>query len=495
MRGLGDPRRPATFALLVVLAFVVARFLGVAAHEVLGHGVFALLAGGAFYGVYVSPVTGFALVFLPIGAHDALRVLTALAGILVDIALGAVLFAAYRRIHTFTAGLFALVLLQVLLVYSFAYLGLDAVSLAGGDPAQALQFIDAPHLRAAMVLVGLAWTVAIGAILTREAVRLVAPSLGFRRQLAYALLFWLAPLPIAAVPNAVLALFAPIALLTFAVLLVVIVLALFAAGLRLSRAAVPPPDRPAGRLVPLAAAFLLVVPAWAAFGWTGETAEHLLFAEPPLAAERTWANPFLVNALVTLNADGVVTFQFRFKGVPELGSPLERKAFATFEDRADFALWSAHARFLAIVMTNATLWNVTSATIDPARTAWFSGDDYANSRVVELALERPGDDRLFLQRTQVTDANGTRTFLNLTVLNPFGPRAPIPCKVCFLDEVVLAWPANGTGPYSFVEVTWQGGAPELAMFDAPATGQTLARFRAYASADAPLSYSLLLEVV
>ncbi len=494
MRGLGDPRRPATFALLVVLAFVVARFLGVAAHEVLGHGVFTLLSGGTFYGVYVSPVTGFALVFLPIGAHDALRVLVALAGILVDVALGAVLFAAYRTTHTFIARLFALVLLQVLLVYSFAYLGLDALGLTGGDSAQVLQFVNAPHLRASFVVVGLVWTIAVGALLTREAVRLVAPSLGVRRQLAYALLFWLAPLPIAAVPNAVVALFAPIALLTFAALLLVIVLALFAAGLRLPRADVPPLDRPAGRVVPLAVAFLLVVPAWAAFGWTGETAEHLLFAEPPLAAERTWANPFAVNVLVTLTTDRVVTFEFRFKGVPELGSSLERKAFATFEDRADLALWSAHARFLAIVMTNGTLWNVTSSGIDSTRTAWFSGQDYANPRVVDLALERPGDDRLFLQRTQVTDLNGTRTFLNLTLFNPFGPRAPIPCKVCFLDEVVLAWPANGTGPYSFINVTWRGGAPELAMFDAPA-GQTLARFRAYAAADAPLSYSLLLEVV
>src|SRR3972149_8910030 len=67
MRGHRDPREPATFAILVLAGFVVARFLAVALHEVVGHGLTTLALGGAFYGVYISPGAGVADVLVPPG--------------------------------------------------------------------------------------------------------------------------------------------------------------------------------------------------------------------------------------------------------------------------------------------------------------------------------------------------------------------------------------------------------------------------------------------
>jgi len=43
------------FVVMTILYIVVARFLAVLSHEVLGHGLVSELIGGEFYAVYVSP--------------------------------------------------------------------------------------------------------------------------------------------------------------------------------------------------------------------------------------------------------------------------------------------------------------------------------------------------------------------------------------------------------------------------------------------------------
>src|SRR3989442_13630033 len=62
-----DLRRPWPFALFVVLAHVLSRFIGVAVHELLGHATAAVLLGGSAYGVYISPGSGITYVYLPEG--------------------------------------------------------------------------------------------------------------------------------------------------------------------------------------------------------------------------------------------------------------------------------------------------------------------------------------------------------------------------------------------------------------------------------------------
>src|SRR3990170_4789821 len=161
---LGDPRQPAPFALAVLVGFVVARFVGVAAHEVLGHGLFALALGGSFYGAYVSPGTGFAFVFLPLDAPGALDATVALAGILIEILFGVGVLLAYPRVRT------------------FLYLALGALDATAGDAAHAAASLEAPHAVAAFVVVGLLWAIAAAYGISREVVRLTAPLWPTRRQ-------------------------------------------------------------------------------------------------------------------------------------------------------------------------------------------------------------------------------------------------------------------------------------------------------------------------
>jgi hypothetical protein len=476
------------FALLALAAFLVSRWLGVGLHEVLGHGLFASLTGGSFYGVYISPASGFALVHLPRVTPDALRVLVVLAGILVEILVGVLLFRGYPRARTFVGRLFVLALLEILLVYSFAYLGLGVFGATGGDPAEVVRIIGAPHLGFALLAVGVLWAVAVGYAISVEVLRLVAPALSLRRQLAYVMLFWTVPLPVAAIPNALSAVLAPVSLITYVLLLVMIGSALFFGGFRLSKDAqeLPPLERPSGRWTPLAIAAVLVLPAWFAFGITSESAEHLLIGEPPLGAEREFANLQAVNVRVVLTATQDVELEFRMKGVPDLRSPLERRAFATFEDRADFTFWSPEAGLLARTMMNATLWNVSGERIDSSGTVWFDGGERPNPRLVTLQLARPEDEDDFLNVTQV----GNRTFLTLTVRDPFR-NLPLGCPGCFLDEFNITWPAAGPGgSYVLVGVTAQGGNSE----ELVDPGLRFARYRARAYEESPGLWQLVLEV-
>lgn len=83
-----DLRRPGPFALFVLVAHVLCRFLGVAVHEVLGHTVVAFAEGGSAYGLYISPGSGFTYVFLPSTLPVAGVVAMQGAGIAVECLLG-----------------------------------------------------------------------------------------------------------------------------------------------------------------------------------------------------------------------------------------------------------------------------------------------------------------------------------------------------------------------------------------------------------------------
>ncbi len=113
-------------------------------------------------------------------------------------------------------------------------------------------------------------------------------------------------------------------------------------------------------------------------------------------------------------------------------------------------------------------------------------------RVVVLGIARP-EDKPFLTRLTV---NGTRTFLTLTVYDPYrADRLPFPCDGCYVDEVNLTWPSGSPAPYGFVSATGIGGSPDaLVGFDA-ATGRDFARFRNLTVGDAPTTYVLVLEVL
>jgi hypothetical protein len=138
-------------------------------------------------------------------------------------------------------------------------------------------------------------------------------------------------------------------------------------------------------------------------------------------------------------------------------------------------------------MMNATFWNATAQEIDRAESLWFDGGERANPRLLTFELERPQDEPRFLNVTQ----SGGRTFLTLTVLEPFR-NLPVECPGCFLDELNLTWPAAGPGgSFVFVGVTVQGGSPD-ALVD---PGLRFARYRSRTFEETPDLWRLVLEIV
>lgn len=488
-----DPREPAPFALAVLLGFVVARFVGVAAHEFLGHGLFALAFGGSFYGAYVSPGSGFAFVFLPLGTPDVLDASLSLAGIFVELLFGVGVLFAYPRVRTFLGRLFALLLLEVLLVYSSVYLALGAIDATAGDAAHAAATLEAPHLVASFVVVGLLWAVAAAYWISLEVVRLTAPFASARRQFLYLGLFWFAPIA-AVLPSLGFAVTVSAALLLYFALFLSVGGAVFVLSAYLASRLGPPPvaeERRPGRWAVLGIAFALVLVAWLGpFGPTEGTAHGVLFAEPPLEAEATFVGQTAVDVRVTLTRDLAVVLEFRFKGIPEFRRPLEARAWATFEDRAYFPYWVEFAQGLAAQITNVTrvAWNATDAQVDGSGTVWVQGEELANPRVVVLeanATYRP----LF---TNETDAGG-RTFVTLAVFDPYRS-GRVPCEGCFVDEFVVAWPgALGAPAYTLVNRTATGGRAEPLVTYDDAEDAYAARYRNLASEDAHAVYTVILE--
>src|SRR2546426_1870685 len=478
-----DPRAPAPFLALVVLTFVAARFVGVAVHEVLGHGLFAVALGGSFYGVYMSPVTGFAMLYLPVARPAADHAAIALAGIFADLVAGILVFRFYPRIRTFLGRLSALALLESFLVYTFAYVATGAWAMEGGDPGQAVVILGAPHLTAAFTVVGTLWAAAVGFAISREVLVLVGPEPAPYRQIGYLVLFWFGPLPLGALPNV--ASLASASTVMYLLLLGIVAGAVVLAARHLARGAgLPALARPVGRFAPVAVAFLLVLPTWAFFGPTGGTATNLLIADPPLEAEHLY--PAALNVRANLSLGGNVLLEFRTKIVPDPGlSPLERRAIATYDDRADLPYWSAFSAYLAVGMFTAIRWNVTAASIDPAGTVW-SGTTLPKPRVIDLAVASPGD----VPRLTNVTVRGNRTFVTLTVHDPFrANRLPDACDTCFLDEVNLSW-APG---YLYQGWTTSFGIPVvLRGFDAT-TGTNFVRFRNTVADGAPAFYQIVLE--
>jgi len=485
VKALRDPREPAAFSLVVLIGFVVAKFIAVAVHEVMGHGVFTDALGGVFYGVYISPGSGFTLLFLPATTPPIASVLVDLAGITVDLLLGVAVFVAYPRVRSFVGRLFALLLLQSLFVYSLAYLALGTIESTGGDSYQAVQDLGAPFLPSAFLAVGILWALGSAYVISRELVVLTSADARFARQLTYLGLFWFVPLASGYVPAIA---FGPGSAILYFLLFAAVGAISFAAGwllaLRIPDAGASPKARALGRVIPLAVAFAVVLPIWlGGFGLSDSAAHGILVREAPLEAEGTLSDSQVINVEVDLAADGNVTLEFRMRGVPPATSPLEDAVWNSFNDRADFPSWIAQSRCYARWMFNVTAWDARSASIDANGTIWSGAATVGQPRVVRMGVSNPVDEA----NLTTVSVNGTRAFLTIAPIDSLRYYPTAPCGLGFFDEMNLTWASSR---FRLSSLQTQGGAPA-----SPLIGGNFVRFRNPGPAeDAPTKYRLVLEV-
>ena len=431
-----DLRRPWPFALFVLVAHVLTRFLGVSAHEVLGHTASAFALGGSAYGLYVSPGSGFTYVYLPDTLATAGVIAMQSAGIVVEVVLGLLIWWRTRDHPSFAWRAFGLVAASVFIVYSLVYLAAGAFDFFPGDTWAILTVLQDPGLAYGFLVVGGAWTLLAGTFLSLDVVRLfqdMGPDL--RRDSMMLILFWIVPAPLGFLPG-----FAASNLLegSFLAYLVVFVLVMVAvAALLLYADALPKPALRPSRGVswrPVVAAalpFLLIVPVWlGVFGVSADTAKGVVLETPPLEVESAWLGPLAVNLEVLVHRDFNVTLTWRFRGTFSPRSPLEAEIASSFQDRMNHELYNTLAATYVAHAMNESAWIVTESDVRPSETVWSEGQLYDAARVVVL-VPSEHNRRVYVQG--IEDATTV-----LTIHDPLKYR-PVAGSEGWLDSLKVVW--------------------------------------------------------
>ena len=431
-----DLRRPWPFALFVLLAHTLSRFLAVSAHEFLGHGTAALLLGGSPYGAYVSPGSGITYVYLPPTLPAAGTVAMLGAGIGVEVVIGVALWWYTRRSAAFAIRAFGLVAATVFVVYAFVYMAAGAFDFFPGDTGAIVSVLQDPPLAYGFAAVGTLWTFLVSVLLSFDVVRLFGgPSRDLKRELMMLILFWLVPAPLAFLPG-----FSayntlgpsPIVYVgTFAlVLTAVAALLVYTDLLPSARVPVTAPGVSWRSIAAAAIPLLIIVPVWAVgFGVTQDTATGVLLETPPVQAEQAWVGELAVNLEVVVHPDLNVSLYWRYHGTFTPTSPLEARITASYRDRMDRDFYNLLALTTVGNAMNESNWRVVESDIHPNETVWARGASYPDARVVRLgpsAFNRFG----FLVRT---GNNATLTVHDPFKFQPVGPPGG------WLDALKISW--------------------------------------------------------
>lgn len=429
------------FAPLIMAGYIITRFLGVALHEIVGHGLASSFLGGSFYAVFVSPSAGFSYIFMPQGTSALADAAVNLAGIAVEIAVGVLLLFLYRRIHDPLSRLITLLFLQVLLFQAFMYMAIGSFPETGGDTSQVVQEFDSNALQAAFVIVGIALGALVAYILTRELLRLLAPNLDPRKWLLVVSVFWLFPILVDIALEGVSGI-PPWPFFVIAVAVAAVAGYIIGVKYRQYIAELPPtPLRPLGvakrDLMVFGIAFVVISVTWlVAFGPSTTSAHGVLLVEPPIQSELQWLGTFAIDLHARITRTGNpsdplnMSVEFMFRGIPNLESPLDRQIWGTFDDRAYFPFYEELALYLANSTFNSSGWHIEAEGIDGA--AWSQGQTYENARVISLSLNMSERQRLL----GVSGGNVT-----LIIHDPF-KYPPSAVSEGYIDEVIVGWGAG-----------------------------------------------------
>lgn len=346
------------FVVITILCFVVARFLAVISHEVLGHGLVSELIGGDFYAVYISPGPGFTSAFVPDATPASLHITYLMAGLIAEWILGIlILFFVYPRLRSFYHRLFTLLLLEVLLIHSFTYMALGSFLGQGGDSMRVIGFLPGMDVlwEIRFAITGIFFIVVFALVISKKALELLQEHFVLRSRrsaLRLLLLFWLPHLAVGLLAGVLgiglisddllnyLLLFTLITALAF-------VLASFLASTRLRPSLSGTGIERRGVFATLVA-FLLVISVWfLAFGATPSTAHGILLRDPPAEEEDRYTEFYAVNVHIIITQDFNVTAEVRLKAFGDINSPLEQAIWESFESRPDWDTYHLVSLFVA----------------------------------------------------------------------------------------------------------------------------------------------------
>ena len=200
-----------TLIALIMMLYVMALFLAVAVHELLGHGLVTLLFGGDVYAFYLSPGSGYVSFYLPKTVSISQAAFIYLAGIMVQIIIGILtLLFIFPKIKNFFLGLFTLLFTVAMLVLPSIYL-LLGYYYESGDTKYAVSLLQTQP--DAFIVVGLVLTGIFSILISIAALDFIGSFIDVsdeKVRIRILLMFWLPPILMSSISAATSWIFLPV---------------------------------------------------------------------------------------------------------------------------------------------------------------------------------------------------------------------------------------------------------------------------------------------
>jgi len=444
---LGSKEGQLTLVALIMMLYVIAIFLAVAIHEVMGHGLATIFFGGEFYALYLSPGSGYVSFYLPDSISTLEVALIYMAGIAVQIFIGLiVLFFVFPRIKNFLLGIFTLLFSVAMLVHPSLYLFLGYFY-QSGDTLYAVSMLQIqPDI---FVVAGLIMTGFFTLLISTAALQFIGSFLDVGDEKVrnkILLIFWLPPLLLSGVSALISAFFTPANEVSYTLANAAIILLFLGMAIYLVPIFVEPERTREYRMslknvFSVLFIFIILLGVWiGAFGVSQDSAHGILLHEPPVGVEQYYADYTIGNAEIFIFSNGTARVDIILRNQLENPSPLNEKIYHTFDNRPEWDRYILRSQNIVITMFDLQREvgeNLTFTTDYGTARALGVEDEWGRKCTTYLALAQMGTRQSAVPTNQddifQPTWNTEGADISISFKDPWKNRGG------FLDEVRISW--------------------------------------------------------
>lgn len=346
-----------TFVALIMMLYVIAIFLAVAIHEVLGHGVVTIIFGGEFYAVYISPGSGFISFYLPDSITNIQVGIIYMAGIAVQIVVGLIVFLfIFPKIKNFMLGLFTLMFSVAMLVHPSLYLFLGYFYQNGDTKYAAAILGIQPDI---FVVAGIIMTGVFTLLVSIAALNFIGGFLDVGDEKVrnkILLMFWLPPILLSGISAIISASFIPVDDIAYTLTNAAVILLFLGMSIYLVPIFVEPEKTRNYRvslksIMSVMFVFMIILSVWiGAFGVSQESAHGILLHDPPIEVEQYYSDYSIGNVEIYAYHNGTAKVSIILRNQIADVSPLEEQIYHTFDQRPDWDRYIRRSKNMVISM-------------------------------------------------------------------------------------------------------------------------------------------------
>ena len=346
-----------SLAAVMMMIYLLAMFLAIAIHEILGHGLATVLLGGEFYAFYLSPGSGFISFYLPDTISTSQVAFIYMAGILVQFAIGlAVFFLVLPKVKSFLWGIFTLMFSVGMLVHPALYLFLGYFY-GSGDTRYAVSLLGVQP--DAFIVTGLILTGIFVLMVSMAAMNFIGKHVNvedeaMRKQIL--MIFWMPPIILSGVSAIASAFFLPADEVSYTIANATIMLLFMGIAIYLIPVFVEPERKAEYRvsaksILSVLIVFVMLLSVWVGvFGVSQSSAHGVLLYDPPVEVEQYYADYSIGNAEIMIFTNGTARVDIILRNQLRDPSPMEERIFHTFDERPYWEKYIQKSRNMVITM-------------------------------------------------------------------------------------------------------------------------------------------------